>query len=89
MTIQEVIEQEKKIWMWYCLTLKKFWSVDFEILEEGHIYQFSDLYLNTEEMKLCIINKVSYKKMLEYQDGIQAGKKQNLKNFLRYGWIKK
>jgi hypothetical protein len=86
----KLIALERKVWRSWCDKLAVFWGIDYENNVEGHIYNFADAFMNIDDIRFCVINEISFDKFMEWYDGVPYDKKkQNLSNFIKYGWIEK
>jgi len=88
MKLKKIIQTEKFIWEWWATKLSAKWDVSFETIHEGIMYDFADCIMNLEDIRYCVINKISFTKFSEWYEGVLYNeKKQNLDNYVKYGWV--
>ena len=79
---------EAYIWQTWALRLSELWEVNYETIEPGAIYDYASFIIGYDDLKYCVINKVDFETFAEWYDGcLYDKKKQNLKNYVNYGWI--
>ena len=88
MTIEEIKYREFDIQTWWCAKLSVMWNIYYETVIAGHMYDYADLFIDYDSIKYCVEHKVAFEKFSEWYEGtLYDNKKQNLDNFVRYGWI--
>jgi len=88
MNLKEIKKVEKTINDWWANKLTEQWDCDHEEIHQGIMYDFADYILSYEDIKLCVENKITLDKFLEWYDKVLSTEEtQNLSNFIKYGWI--